>query len=207
ALIDAEPRVVQTGELALAQLKGRIEFENLDFRYTQQEQVLSDFNLLIPAAETVALVGHTGAGKSSLGKLIARFYEFQGGRLLIDGHDIRELDLDSYRAHLGIVQQTPFLFAGSVRDNIRYGKQDADDDAVIDVARRIGGGDWPEALPHGLDTDVGEGGRGVSMGQRQDRKSTRLNSSHVKISYAVFCLKKKKCMTNNNNAVAAPHSQ
>ena len=167
ALIDAEPRVVQTGELALAQLKGRIEFENLDFRYTQQEQVLSDFNLLIPAAETVALVGHTGAGKSSLGKLIARFYEFQGGRLLIDGHDIRELDLDSYRAHLGIVQQTPFLFAGSVRDNIRYGKQDADDDAVIDVARRIGGGDWLEALPNGLDTDVGEGGRGVSMGQRQ----------------------------------------
>ena len=167
ALIDAEPRVVQTGDLALTGLQGRVEFDAVDFRYTDQEQVLEGFDLIIEAAETVALVGHTGAGKSSLGKLIARFYEFQGGRLLIDGHDIRELDLDAYRSHLGIVQQTPFLFAGTVRDNIRYGKQDASDSDVIAVAHRIGGGDWLDALPNGLDTDVGEGGRGVSMGQRQ----------------------------------------
>ena len=167
SLIDAEPRVVQTGSVKLDKVAGRIEFEKVDFRYTEQERVLSDFDLVIEAGETVALVGHTGAGKSSLGKLVARFYEFQGGRLLIDGHDIRSLDLDAYRSHLGIVQQTPFLFTGTVRDNIRYGRQGASDAEVIAVAERIGGGDWLDALSNGLDTDVGEGGRGVSMGQRQ----------------------------------------
>src|SRR5690606_26878530 len=101
------------------------------------------------------------------GKLIARFYEFQGGQILIDGTDIREFDLAAYREHLGIVQQVPFLFSGTVRDNIRYGSPGATDDQVVAVAGRIGGGDWLEALQNGLDTDVGEGGRGVSMGQRQ----------------------------------------
>ncbi len=167
ALIDAEARVVQTGATALSEVSGRIEFQGVDFRYTEQERVLQGFDLTIEAGETVALVGHTGAGKSSLGKLIARFYEFQGGRILIDGNDIRSLDLRAYRAHLGIVQQTPFLFTGTVRDNIRYGRLAATDDEVIAVANRIGGGDWLDALPNGLDTDVGEGGRAVSMGQRQ----------------------------------------
>jgi ATP-binding cassette, subfamily B, bacterial len=167
ALIDAEPRVVQTGGEPLERLAGRIEFRGVDFRYTAQEQVLRGFDLTIPAGQTVALVGHTGAGKSSLGKLVARFYEFQGGELRIDGRDIRSLDLASYRRRLGIVQQTPFLFTGTVRDNIRYGKPAASDAEVIDVASRIGGGDWLGALPFGLDTEVGEGGRGVSMGQRQ----------------------------------------
>jgi ABC-type multidrug transport system fused ATPase/permease subunit len=167
SLIDAEPRVVQTDSVKLDQVAGRIEFEKVDFRYTEQEMVLEDFDLVIEAGETVALVGHTGAGKSSLGKLVARFYEFQGGRLLIDGHDIKSLDLETYRSHLGIVQQTPFLFTGTVRDNIRYGRPGASDAEVREVAARIGGGDWLDALSNGLDTDVGEGGRGVSMGQRQ----------------------------------------
>lgn len=123
--------------------------------------------MLIPERETVALVSHTGAGKSSLGKLVARFYEFQGGQLLIDGQDIRSFDLSSYRRHLGIVQQTPFLFGGTVRDNIRYGNPDTADEEVIRVAHQIGGGDWLESLPKGLDTDVGEAGKGISMGQRQ----------------------------------------
>jgi ATP-binding cassette subfamily B protein len=115
----------------------------------------------------VALVGHTGAGKSSLGKLVARFYEFQGGQLLIDGQDIRTFDLVSYRRQLGIVPQTPFLFSGTVAENIRYGKPDATDEEVIAVAQRVGGGDWLEALPQGLETPIGEEGRGISMGQRQ----------------------------------------
>ncbi|HZW27048.1 MAG TPA: ABC transporter ATP-binding protein [Trueperaceae bacterium] len=167
ALIDAEPRVNQTGSRDPGRLAGRIEFEKVDFRYTEHEPVLEAFDLVIAAGETVALVGHTGAGKSSIGKLIARFYEFQGGRILVDGVDVRELDLAAYRRQLGIVQQTPFLFSGTVRDNVRYARPDAGDDEVVAAARRIGGGDWLDALPNGLDTDVGEGGRGVSMGQRQ----------------------------------------
>lgn len=167
ALIDAEPRVRQTGAEDVPRLAGRIEFRGLDFRYTDQEQVLRGFSLTIEAGETVALVGHTGAGKSSLGKLIARFYEFQGGELRVDGRDLRSLDLAAYRRQLGIVQQTPFLFRGTVRDNVRYGRPDASDEAVAEVCARLGGGDWVEALPNGLDTAVGEGGRGISLGQRQ----------------------------------------
>ena len=167
ALIDAEPRVVQTADRLAPRLRGRIEFRNLDFRYTSNEKVLEDFSLTIEAGETLALVGHTGAGKSSLGKLVARSYEFQGGQLLIDGHDIRSFNLDSYRGQLGIVPQTPFLFAGTVADNIRYGKPDATDEEVVNVASRVGGGDWLEALPQGLATPVGEEGKGISMGQRQ----------------------------------------
>ena len=167
ALIDADPRVVQLDARPADNLRGRIEFRNVSFRYTEQEQVLHRFNLIIPAGQTVALVGHTGAGKSSLGKLVARFYEFQDGQLLIDDQDIRTFDLASYRRRLGIVPQTPFLFSGTVADNIRYARPDASDDDVRAVAEQIGGGDWLDALENGLETDVGEEGRGISMGQRQ----------------------------------------
>lgn len=167
ALIDAEPRVVQIDNQPVPPLQGEISFRHVDFRYTAQEKVLSGFNLTIAAAETVALVGHTGAGKSSLGKLVARFYEFQGGQLLIDGRDIRTFDLQDYRRQLGVVPQTPFLFAGTVRDNIRYGRPDASEAEVLAVAQQIGWGDWLRALPQGLETEVGEEGRSLSMGQRQ----------------------------------------
>jgi len=167
ALIDAEPRVTQVDNQPAPDLRGQIEFRNLDFRYTSHEAVLENFNLTIQAGETLALVGHTGAGKSSLGKLVARFYEFQGGQLLVDGLDIRSFDLHSYRRQLGIVPQSPFLFAGTVADNIRYAKPGASDEEVMAVASRVGVGDWLEALPQGLATQVGEEGKGISMGQRQ----------------------------------------
>jgi ABC-type multidrug transport system fused ATPase/permease subunit len=167
ALIDAEPRVAQTGAAPAPRLAGRIEFRAVDFAYVPTEPVLSRFDLTIAAGETVALVGHTGAGKSSLGKLVARFYEFQGGTILVDGHDLRGFELGSYRRQVGIVPQTPFLFRGTVRDNVRYARPEADDAAVEAAARSVAGGDWLEALPNGLDTDVTEGGRGLSMGQRQ----------------------------------------
>ncbi|HEV2405487.1 MAG TPA: ABC transporter ATP-binding protein, partial [Ktedonobacterales bacterium] len=122
ALVDAEPRVVQSNSLRPERLRGRIEFRNLDFRYTSSQHVLRGFNLTIPAGETVAFVGHTGAGKSSLAKLVARFYEFQGGQLLVDDHDIRDFDLRAYRQRLGIVPQAPFLFSGTVAENIRYAR-------------------------------------------------------------------------------------
>jgi ATP-binding cassette subfamily B protein len=167
ALIDAEPRVVQTADDPAPRLQGRIEFRDLDFSYSPRQRVLGDFNLTIEAGETVAFVGHTGAGKSTLGRLVSRFYEFEDGELLIDGHDIRSFNLPSYRRQLGVVPQSPFLFSGTVADNIRYARPDATDAEVETVARQVGGGDWLEALPEGLATAVGEAGRGLSMGQRQ----------------------------------------
>jgi ABC-type multidrug transport system fused ATPase/permease subunit len=129
--------------------------------------VLPDFSLHIRPGETVALVGHTGAGKSSIGKLITRFYEFQGGQILIDGRDIRRLNLGQYRQQIGLVPQDPFLFDGSVADNIRYGRPEATREDVERAARAISGGKWLDALPSGLDTAVGERGGSLSMGQRQ----------------------------------------
>jgi len=167
ALIDAEPKVVQEAAEPVEKLSGRIEFRRMTFTYGNEEPVLLDFSLHIRPRETVALVGHTGAGKSSIARLIARFYEFQKGQLLIDGRDIRRLDLSQYRTHIGLVPQEPFLFSGTVRDNIRYGCSDATDDAVRQAAMRIGNGDWLADLPDGLDSDVGERGANLSMGQRQ----------------------------------------
>ncbi len=194
ALIDAEPRVVQLAQAPVEQLAGRITFEQVGFSYgetvvrsplsvaTPSDDettdnglratdkpllVLKDFSLDIQAGQTLAVVGHTGAGKSSLMKLILRFYEFQSGRLLIDGRDIRTLDLAQYRRRIGLVPQAPFLFSGSVADNIRYGRPDADDAEVAAVARQLGDGSWVDDLPNRLQTDVGERGARLSLGQRQ----------------------------------------
>ncbi len=167
ALIDLETNVVQTSAEPIEDLAGHIEFKSLRFTYTGDELVLPDFDLEIQLGETVALVGHTGAGKSSLARLLARFYEFQGGQLLIDGRDIRSLDLEQYRRHIGLVPQEPFLFSGTVRDNIRYGLTRATEQQVHEAAMRIGGGEWVEDLAAGLDTEVGERGASLSMGQRQ----------------------------------------
>src|SRR5579859_5816845 len=149
ALVDAEPRVQQIDRQPVPRLSGHIEFKDMFFQYTEQQTVLAGFNLTIKAGETIALVGHTGAGKSSLGRLVARFYEFQGGQLLIDGHDIRSFNLSAYHRQLGIVPQSPFLFSGTVADNIRYAHPEASDAEVAAVAERLGYGDWLEALPDG----------------------------------------------------------
>ncbi len=167
ALIDAEPRVIQTAAEPVGRLKGQIEFRDLCFAYKPGEDVLCNFNLTIQPGETVAFVGHTGAGKSSLARLVARFYEFQDGQLLIDGRDIRRFDLAEYRRQIGLVPQSPFLFSGTLLDNIRYGVPDATEAQVSEAVRRIGDGDWLDDLPHGLRTDVGERGASLSMGQRQ----------------------------------------
>lgn len=167
ALIDAEPAVIQRDHQAVPPLRGDIRFDHVDFRYGEKEQVLRDFSLHIRPGESVALVGHTGAGKSSIIKLVTRFYEFQGGTLLVDDRDIRTFDLRTYRRQLGIVSQTPFLFSGTVADNIRYATPDLATDAVEQIARQIGGGEWIDTLPDGLQTDVGERGSRLSMGQRQ----------------------------------------
>ena len=167
ALIDAEPAVVQRSHQPVQSLKGQIDFEHVRFYYKKNEEVLDDFELHISPGENVALVGHTGAGKSSIAKLIARFYEFQGGRILIDGQDIRTFDLNEYRRHLGIVSQLPFLFSGSVLDNIRYARPQATDREILRLSKHIGDGEWLETLPNDLKTEVGERGARLSMGQRQ----------------------------------------
>jgi ABC-type multidrug transport system fused ATPase/permease subunit len=178
ALIDAEPKVVQSAAEAInlplssknhgrKGLAGEVEFRHVHFSYNDNEIVLPDFSLTIAPGETIALVGHTGAGKSSIIKLLTRFYEFQGGQLLVDGRDIRRLDLSQYRRQLGLVSQTPFLFSASVGNNIRYGRPEASDAEVHQAALGISGGDWLADLPGGLDTDVGERGANLSLGQRQ----------------------------------------
>ncbi len=167
ALIDADPNVQQVESRPVPPLRGEIRFESVDFRYSDKESVLEGFDLHIPAGETLALVGHTGAGKSSIAKLVARFYEFQGGRILIDGMDIRTLDLQDYRRQLGIVSQTPFLFSGTVAENIRYAAPEVSDAEVLRIAKSIGEGEWLAALPEGLETEVGERGAHLSLGQRQ----------------------------------------
>jgi ATP-binding cassette subfamily B protein len=167
ALIDSEPAVTQFDNQPAPRLRGEIIFEDVDFRYSAQEQVLQNFSLRIAPGESLALVGHTGAGKSSIIKLAARFYEFQGGRLLIDGHDIRSFDLASYRQQLGVVSQSPFLFSGTVAENIRYGRPEATDAEIEAMARQIGQGEWLETVPNGLHSQVGERGGRLSMGQRQ----------------------------------------
>lgn len=167
ALIDADPNVIQKDKQDVPRLKGEIHFDHMHFRYSDKEPILSDFNLVIAPGETLALVGHTGAGKSSIAKLIARFYEYQEGNLLIDGRDIRTFDLTQYRRQLGIVSQVPFLFSGTVAENIRYAVPNVPEAQMLKLAREIGDGEWLETLPDGLNTQVGERGNRLSMGQRQ----------------------------------------
>lgn len=166
-LIDAESSVVQIDQQNIVRLKGDIQFVDLSFQYTEQEQVLDHFNVHIHPGENVALVGHTGAGKSSIAKLIARFYEYQNGNIFVDNQDIRSLDLGQYRSQLGIVSQTSFLFSGTVVENICYSSSDASAEDVEAIAKQIGAGEWLGTLPNGLDTQVGERGAQLSMGQRQ----------------------------------------
>lgn len=168
ALIDDESQVMQVADEPVGRLRGEINFDQLTFNYsTGRDIVLEQFSLAIPAGETLAIVGHTGAGKSSLVKLLMRFYEFQDGQLLIDGRDIRTLDLREYRRQLGLVPQAPFLFSGTVADNVRYGRPDATDAEVATAAKQLGDGSWLDDLPQGINTDVGERGARLSLGQRQ----------------------------------------
>ena len=174
ALMDVETAVTQTDNQTIPTLRGDITFDQVEFRYSEQEQVLPNFSLHIKPGESVALVGHTGAGKSSIIKLIARFYEFQSGQICIDGQDIRSLDLNAYRDQLGIVSQVPFLFNGTVAENIKYGRPNATDAEIEAMASRIGEGEWLETLPDGLNSQVGERGSRLSMGQRQLVALTRV---------------------------------
>jgi ABC-type multidrug transport system fused ATPase/permease subunit len=167
SLIDRESRVKQTGDFAPWRVAGEIEFRKLGFSYSDKETVLAGFSLKVAAGEKLAVVGRTGAGKSTIAKLVCRSYEFGEGELLVDGRDIRSYSLDALRGAIGLVSQDPFLFPGTVADNIRYGVPDASDERVEAAARSLGRGDWVEDLPAGLATPTGHRGSSLSMGQRQ----------------------------------------
>lgn len=148
-------------------IKGDITFENVDFWYEEGEPILENFNLEVKAGETIALVGETGAGKSTIVNLVCRFFEPRNGRILIDGKDYRDRSLGWLHANIGYVLQTPHLFSGTIRDNIRYGKLDATEEEIIQAAKLVNAHDFIMQLEKGYDTEVGEGGAKLSVGQKQ----------------------------------------
>ncbi|MFX1390938.1 MAG: ABC transporter ATP-binding protein [Promethearchaeota archaeon] len=167
-ILDYEPKVKQNpNSFKLNNLKGEIEFNNVNFCYKPQEWVLKGFNLRIEKGEKLAIVGHTGAGKSSLVKLLSRYYEFQGGSIKIDRIDIRDIKLDSYRRNIGMVHQDVFLFSGTIEENIRYGRQNASEEDLWRAIKAVHAEELINYLPQGLNTIIGERGRGLSAGQKQ----------------------------------------
>jgi len=167
-LIDSAPEVVdRPGAIDPGTIRGRIEFEHVDFAYEEGKPVLSDFNMTIEPGETLALVGPTGGGKSTIVNLICRFYEPRRGTIRIDGRDYTELSLQALQSRLGVVLQTPHLFSGTVRENIRYGRLSASDDEAEAAAQLAGAHDFISRLDQGYEAQVGEGGNLLSVGQRQ----------------------------------------
>jgi len=151
----------------LPQIRGEVDFHDVVFGYSKEHPVLHGLNLHVEPGQTVAIVGPTGAGKSTIISLLTRFYEVLDGSVLIDGYDIREVTQASLRQQIGVVPQDPFLFTGTVRENIRYGRLDATDEEVTEAARVVGAHDLILRLPDGYDTLIRERGRNLSVGQRQ----------------------------------------
>ena len=167
-LLDTIPAVADPADGAeMPPIEGRVELRNVTFAYREDEPVLRDVNLVIEPGQTVALVGPTGAGKTSIANLIARFYEASDGAILVDGIDVRTVTQGSLRRQMGLVPQDPFLFPGSVRDNIRFAQPGAPDSAVVEAARLSNAHAFVSGLPDGYETVVQEGGANLSVGQRQ----------------------------------------
>ncbi len=167
-LLDEEPEIRDAPDaIELQRLRGEIEFDDVTFAYDGEHPALEDVSLYVPPGQTLALVGSTGAGKSTLAKLVARFYDPDRGRVLIDGHDLRGVTERSLRSQLGVVPQESYLFSGTIRDNIAFGRPDATYEDVEVAARAVGAHEFIERLPEGYDTEVGERGGQLSAGQRQ----------------------------------------
>lgn len=169
-IIDTEAEIVdQEGAKELPELNGKVEFKNVSFAYSDEPDrlILSDVNFLIKPGETIALVGPTGAGKTTIVNLISRFYEATEGKILIDGHEIKDVTLNSLRSQMGIMTQDNFLFSGTIRDNIRYGRLDATEEEIIEAAKAVSAHEFIMKLDEGYDTVISERGAGLSIGQRQ----------------------------------------
>jgi ATP-binding cassette subfamily B protein len=168
SLIDSTPEVSdRPGAIDPGSLRGDIEFDHVDFYYEPGKPVLQDFTLRVKQGETIALVGPTGGGKSTIVNLMCRFYEPKRGTIRIGGRDYTALSLHAIQSRIGVVLQTPHLFSGTVRENIRYGRLDATDEEIEEAARLAGAHDFIVTLEKGYDTDVGEGGNLLSVGQKQ----------------------------------------
>ena len=167
-LLDEEPDLQDAPDaVELPRVRGDVRFEDVCFSYGSDDLAICNLDLEIPPGQTVALVGATGAGKSTFAKLIARFYDPVSGRVLVDGHDLRTVTERSLRSQLGIVPQEGFLFSGTVRDNIAFGRADATEEEVVEAARAVGAHELIERMPDGYDTEVGERGGHLSAGERQ----------------------------------------
>src|SRR5215218_3562795 len=167
-LLDEEPDLKDAPDaIELPRVRGEIEFDDVSFSYGGDKPAVRDVSLSVPPGQTVALVGATGAGKSTLAKLVARFYDPDSGRVLVDGHDLRDVTERSLRSQLGTVPQEGFLFSGTIGENIAFGRAEADPDEVEVAARAVGAHEFIERLPDGYDTEVGERGGHLSAGQRQ----------------------------------------
>jgi ATP-binding cassette subfamily B protein len=168
SLTDTQAEITdRAGAMDPGTVRGDIVFDHVSFHYEAGKPVLEDFDLTIYQGETIALVGETGGGKSTIVSLLCRFYEPTAGRILINGRDYRDLTQHALQSRIGIVLQTPHLFSGSVRENIRYGRLDASDSQVEAAARLAGAHEFIVTLPNGYDEDVGEGGSLLSVGQKQ----------------------------------------
>src|SRR5918997_2016454 len=167
-LLATEPSVAEDpAAVDLPPLEGEVRLEGVRFGYDANRPVLHDVDLRIAPGETLAVVGATGAGKSTIAKLVIRLYDPDAGRVLIDGHDLRTVTLASLRGQLGVIPQEPFLFSGSMRDNLTFARPDAPEDEVVATCRAVGLGDLLDRLPEGLDTPVHERGVALSSGERQ----------------------------------------
>ena len=168
ALLESEPAVYDLADAKpLPRVTGEVQFEDVTFGYKPERPVLHGVSFTAKPGQLFALVGHTGSGKSSIISLIARFYQPQQGRVLVDGHDIRHVTGDSLHKQMGLVLQVNYLFSGTVLDNIRYAKPDATEAEVMAAAEELGTADTIRSLSSGLQTDVGERGSNMSLGQRQ----------------------------------------
>ncbi len=174
-LLATEPDIVdRPGAIEVGHLRGDIVFEDVSFSYSSRLPVLRDVNLAISAGETVAFVGPSGAGKTTIASLLPRFYDVDAGRITIDGIDVRDMTMQSLRRNIGIVQQDVFLFAGTLRENIAYGRLGASDDEIMEAARRAQLDELVATLPAGLDTLIGERGVKLSGGQKQRLSIARI---------------------------------
>jgi len=167
-IMDTEIEVSEKPDaVTIPPIEGRIVYEDMTFSYEDGTPVLQDIDLVIENNTTVALVGPTGAGKTTMINLLYRFYDPQEGRVTVDGYDLRDLSIERYRKQMAIVLQDPFLFTGTVKQNIKYGNLDASDERVVEVAKAVGAHDFIMKLPDGYETEVRERGSRLSMGQRQ----------------------------------------